>query len=78
MVHKAWKHSQLELNRGIESCVARYFRKLNRKAIPATPCQTKAYIKTNIQHLATHRPRSEHHPAHNATYGGKASDDEGG
>ena len=25
IVHKAWKNSQLEINRGIESCEARYF-----------------------------------------------------
>ena len=66
VVHKAWKNSQLEINRGIESCEARYFRKLNRKAIPAMPCNTTADIKTDIQHLTTHRPRSQHHPPYNA------------
>ena len=66
VVHKAWKNSQLEINRGIESCEARYFIKLNRKAIPAMPCQTNTETKTNTQHITTHRPRSEHHPAYNA------------
>ena len=65
VVHKAWKNSQLEINRGIESCEARYFRKLNRKAIPAMPCQTNVETNINTQHLTTHRPRSEHHPAYN-------------
>ena len=31
VIHKAWKNSQLEIHRGIESCEARYFRKLNQK-----------------------------------------------
>ena len=65
IVHKAWQNSQFEINRGIESCEARYFRKLNRRAIPAMPCNTDTETKTNIQHL-THRPRSQHHPAYNA------------
>ena len=65
VVHKAWKNSQLEIKRGIESCGARYFRKSNRKAIPAMPCQTNTKTKTNTQHHM-HRPRSEHHPAYNA------------
>ena len=66
VVHKAWKNSQLEINRGIEYCEARYFRKLNRKAIPAMPCQTNTETKSKAPHLTTHRPRSEHHPAYHA------------
>ena len=66
VVHKAWKNSQLEINRCIESREARYFRKSNRKAIPALPCQTDTETKVKTPHLTTHRPRSEHHPAYNA------------
>ena len=77
VVHKAWKNSQLEVNRGIGSCEARHFRKLNRKAIPAMPCQTNTETKTNNQHLITHRPRSEHHPAYNAMVARLTYDDEG-
>ena len=66
MVHKAWKNIHLEINRGIGSCEARLFRKPNRKAIPAMPCKTNTETKTNTQHLTTHRPRSQHHPAYNA------------
>ena len=66
VVHKAWKNSQIEINRVIESREARYFRKLNRKAIPAMPCNTNTETKTTTQHLTAHRPRSQHHPAYNA------------
>ena len=66
VVHKAWKNSQLEINRGIESCEAGYFRKLNRKAIPRMPCQANTETNIKTPHLTTHRPRSEHHPAYNA------------
>ena len=54
-----WKY------KGIESCEARYFRKLNRKIIPAMPCQTVTETSTETP-LTTHRPRSEHHPVYNA------------
>ena len=57
--------SHLEIQSGIESCEARYLRKLNRKIIPAMPCQTVTETSTDTQ-LAAHRPRSEHHPAYNA------------
>ena len=66
VVHKAWGNSQLEIHRGIESCEAGYFRKLNRKAIPAMPCQTTTETSTKTQFHMTHRPGSEHHPAYNA------------
>lgn len=65
VLHKAWRDSHLEIQRGIESCEARYFRKLNRKIIPAMPCQTVTMTSTDTQ-LTAHRPRSEHHPAYNA------------
>ena len=29
------------------------------------PCQTNTETETNSQHLTTHGPRSEHHPAYN-------------
>ena len=66
VVHKAWKNSQIEINRGIESCEARYFRKLNRKVIPAMPCNTNTKTSTDTQYIVTHRPRSAHQPAYNA------------
>ena len=66
VVHKAWKNSQIEINRGIESCEARYFRKLNRKVIPAMPCNTNTKTTTDTQYIVTHRPRSAHQPAYNA------------
>ena len=56
----------MEIQRGIESCEARYFRKWNRKIIPAMPCQTTIETRTKTQHHTAHRPRSEHHPAYNA------------
>ena len=39
VMHTAWRNSHLEIQRGIESCEARYFRELNRNIIPAMPCQ---------------------------------------
>ena len=66
VIHKAWRDSQLEIQRGIESCEARYFRKLNRKIITAMPCQTTTETSTKKQRHTTHQPRSEHHPAYNA------------
>ena len=65
IIHKAWRDNHLEIQRGIESCEARYFRKLNRKIIPAMPCQTVTETSTETP-LTTHRPRSEHHPVYNA------------
>ena len=65
IVHKAW-NSQIEINRGIESCEARYFRKLNRKIIPAVPCNANTKTNTDTQYIVTHRPRSAHQPAYNA------------
>ena len=66
VIHKAWRDSQLEIQRGIESCEARCFRKLNRKIISALPCQTNTETSTRTQRHTAHRPRSEHHPAYNA------------
>ena len=65
VIHKAWRDSHLEIQRGIESCEARYFRKLNRKTIPAMPCRTVTETSTETP-ITTHRPRSEHHPVYNA------------
>ena len=65
VIHKAWRNSHLEIQRSIESCKARYFRKIRRKIIPAMPCRTVKETSTNAQ-LTAHRPRSEHHPAYNA------------
>ena len=56
----------MEIHRGTDTCEARYFRKLNRKVIPAMLCQTTTETSTKTQHHTTHRPRSEHHPAYNA------------
>ena len=65
VIHKTWRNSQLEIQRGIESCEARYFRKQNRKTTPAMPCQTVTETSTDTK-VTAHRPRSEHHPAYNA------------
>ena len=48
VLHKAWRDSQLEIQRGVESPEARYFRKLNKKVIPSMPCTTCANTNTDI------------------------------
>ena len=64
VTHKARRNSHLEIQ-VYSYCEARYFRKLNRKIIPAMPSQTVTATSTDAQ-LAAHRPRSEHHLAYNA------------